>query len=230
MTSRVAYLIGGSPAFAVTAPEFVTAAGGSDARIALLMQGGPDWQKYVPEYTNPWLEQGVSHYDVIVPGADGKLDLQNVLPTLQQATGIFVGGGHTPTYHLLYATEPVRSIIRQQYEKGIPFAGVSAGALIACEYGLFSAAESSDGALHVVKSLGLLHDLVIGVHFSELNALPDMLEAMARTKIAGGWGIDEAACAVFQDGRFKKALGQDVYRIVMTDWENKTYHQERVAR
>jgi cyanophycinase-like exopeptidase len=88
-SAKRVFLIGGSAAYTALAGAFVTAAGGHDAKIALLLQGG--------------------------------------------ATGIFIGGGHTPTYHRLYATEPVRGVIRERYEERIPVAGVSAGALIALD-------------------------------------------------------------------------------------------------
>ena len=36
-------------------------------------------------------------------------------------------------------------------------------------------------------------------------------------------GTDESACAVFEDGQFKRVLGRAVYEIVVTDFETKTY-------
>ena len=128
---RRLFLLGGSDAFDVTADDFVPASGGRAACIALLLQGGRDWQKYVSDYTRPWIQRGVSRYDVIVPDGEGRLNLEDVTAKLKSATGIFIGGGHTATYRRLYATEPVRTILRKRYACGIPLAGCSAGALIA---------------------------------------------------------------------------------------------------
>ena len=83
--------------------------------------------------------------------------------------------------------------------------------------------ETDDGSLQIVAGLGLVSDLIVGVHFTELNALPSVLEAMARTQTQAGWGIDEPACAVFEDGQFKGTLGRCVYEIVMTDFETGAY-------
>ena len=224
MTSRrLLFLLGGSAAFDVTAEAFVPVAGGRDATIALLLQGGEGWEEYLPEYTQPWLRRGVTRYHTIVPGKDGTLDLCAASASLRDATGIFIGGGHTPTYHRLYTTEPIRTLIRSSYERGIPIAGVSAGALIAPEICAIPPEDTGDNSVRILSGLGLISDVIIGVHFTELNALPGVLEAMAKTQTPTGWGIDEAACALFEDGRFKRALGQPVHEIVMTGTETGTF-------
>ena len=229
MPHRLLFLLGGSAAFDAVAGEFVPAADGCDATIALLMQGGSGWEKYVPEYTQPWIRRGVSRYYPIVPDENGMLDLDAASAKLRKATGIFIGGGHTPTYHRLYATEPIRCVIRESYHKGVPIAGVSAGALVALENCALTSDETGDAALRIVAGLGLVSDLIVGVHFTESNGLPSVLEAMASTRTKTGWGIDEPACAVFEDGRFKGTLGRSVYEIVMTDFESRTYRMTEYA-
>lgn len=231
MTSRrLLFLLGASAAFDVVAEEFAPAAGGCDSNIALLMQGGRGWEKYVPEYTQPWIQRGVSRYYPIVPREDGTLDLDAISAKLREATGIFIGGGQTLTYHRLYATEPIRSILLESYHKGIPIAGCSAGALIAPEICVVPPDETEDGSIKIVAGLGLVSDLIVGVHFTERKALPSVLEAMVKTQTQTGWGIDEPACAVFEDGQFSHALGRAVYEIVMTDFETKIYKiTERAA-
>ena len=52
---------------------------------------------------------------------------------------------------------------------------------------------------------------------------------MAKTRTKTGWGIDEPACAVFEDGRFKGTLGRSVYEIVMTDFETQAYRMTECA-
>jgi cyanophycinase len=90
--------------------------------------------------------------------------------------------------------------------------------------------ETGDASLKTVTGLGLVSDLIVGVHFTACNDLPSVLEAMAETRTKTGWGIDEPACAVFEDGRFKGTLGRSVYEIVMTDFETRAYRMtERAA-
>ena len=219
---RKLFLLGGSAAFEIAAAEFSSASGGRDANVALLLQGGPNWQKYVAEYVRPWAEHGATRYAVIVPDDHGKLNLSDLTATLSKSTGIFIGGGHTAAYRLLYATEPVRSVIRTRYSEGIPIAGCSAGALIAPEICAFHPGEGDEGKL-VADGLGLISGFVVGVHFSGENVLSNLLAAMAASHTLSAWGIDDSACVMFEENRFKCVLGHSAYEINMTDFATKTY-------
>ncbi len=225
MTVReLLFLLGGSSTiFDMVAEEFVPAAGGSDSTIALLLTGAQGWEDYVPQYVQPWIRRGVTRYHTIVPEENGTLDLDTVSAKLYESTGIFIGGGDTPTYHRLYATEPIRSIIRERYQKGVPVAGLSAGALIAPEICAIPPEDTGEPSVRIVTGLGLVRGLVVGVHFSEWDALPHVLEAMVETRTAVGLGIDETACAVLENGHLKQVLGKSVYKIEMTDFEARTY-------
>jgi cyanophycinase len=223
MGAKLTFLIGGSDAYEAMTDEFLAAAGGRTARIALLLQGGERCAAYVPRYAEPWARRGISRYQPVMPGPDGMLNLERTREILQWATGIFVGGGDTPLYHRLYASEPVGALIRERYEEGVPFAGVSAGAMLAMERCVFLAIETADKTLQVVRGLNLVRDLIIGVHYTEQNALPEMIEAMARTRTRRGLGIDDGACAVFDGGRFAGVLGQSVYEVEMQDFEQRMY-------
>lgn len=127
------FLLGGGPAFAVYADEFVQVAGGSEAKIAALVGSVEGWQNYGDGITSPWKERGVTQIFPIMPGTKGSLEVDAALAALHTATGIFIGGGSTPVYHRLYARGAIGDMIRKRYAAGIPVAGVSAGALISME-------------------------------------------------------------------------------------------------
>ncbi len=57
----------------------------------------------------------------------------------------------------------------------------------------------------------------------ERNALPWVLETMAMTHTAVGWGLDESACLVCEDGVVRRALGKAVYRVVMRDFAAREF-------
>lgn len=224
MTRKFLFLLGGSSSiFDVVAEEFIAVAGGREATIALLLSGDQGWEDHLPEYTQPWIRRGVTRYHTIVPDETGTLDSSTVSTQLRQAAGIFIGGGHTPTYHQLYTAEPIRSIIRERYQIGVPIAGLSAGALITPEICAIPPEDTGDSSVRLVTGLGLVGELVVGVHFTEWNALPHMLAAMFKTQTTAGLGIDEPACVVLEDGQVKRVLGQSAYKIMVTDLEAKTY-------
>jgi len=224
MTSpRLVFLIGGSDAYEAMADEFLAAAGGPPARIALLLQDGERLPQRLEHYSEPWLRRGITSIRPVFPGPDGLLDLERTAEILQWTTGIFIGGGNTPLYHRLYATGAGGALNRARYRQGVPIAGVSAGAMVVMEHCVLEPMETPDKTLQVVPGLGLVRNLVIGVHFTEQNALPGMIEAMARTRTRRGLGIDDGACAVFDRGRFAGVLGRVVYEIEMQDFEQRVY-------
>jgi cyanophycinase len=214
---------GGSDIFDVVAEEFVPAAGGSDSTIALLLAGGQGWEDHVPQYTQPWIRRGVTKRYTIVPGKNGALDLDTALARLCESTGIFIGGGDTLAYHRLYATDPIRSMISRRYREGVPIAGLSAGALIAPEVCAIPPEDTGDRRVRIVPGLGLVSGIILGVHFTEWNTLPHMIEAMVETRTATGLGIDEAACVVLENGELKRVLGQSAYEIELTDSGAQTH-------
>jgi cyanophycinase len=218
------FLLGGSPAvFDSVADAFVPAAGGRDAAIALLLEGVPGWEKYVPQYTEPWTRRGIAQHATIVPDEQGRLDLESASAALRETTGIFVGGGNTPNYCRLLATEPIRSLIRERVRQGVPFAGLSAGALIAPAVCAIPPEDTGHTSVTIVPGLGLADDLIIGVHFAQWNALPHLLEAMKQTQTAVALGIEESACVVLEDGRVEQVIGRSAYEISMNDFDSGTY-------
>ena len=93
---RRLFLLGGSAAFEAVAGPFVAAAGGREARIVLQQQGSAGWKKYVPQYALPWRRRRVTQIWPVVPDESGALDIEAVSALLDSASGIFIGGGHTP--------------------------------------------------------------------------------------------------------------------------------------
>jgi cyanophycinase len=217
------YLCGGSKVLDLAAAPFAAAAGAHQARIALLLQGGSNWQKYVPGYSSPLALHGVTQVEVIVPAESGELDLDSAAAVLQSASGILIGGGHTPTYQQLYACGPIADLLRERWQQGIPLCGISAGALILARHTLVAPDELGEKQISLLPGLGLLPDHIIGVHFSEQNYLPHMLAAMNQTQIPEGLGMDEGACAVWENGQLKMVIGRTVYEVSMTDFARQKF-------
>lgn len=220
MTTGPVFLCGDEPGTVAAAEAFVAAAGGAGSTIALLLQGGPNWQKYVPRYAEPWAKFGAT-CTVIVPDTAGNLDVEHTTAAINGADAIFIGGGHTPTYRRLYAAPPIRDAIRAAHARGVPVGGVSAGALILPEVCITSHTGAGDPTWQG-PGIGLLANLLVGVHFSEWQGEAGLVTMQRATGIRTAWGIDGSACAVFEDGQFSQvwATTGAVYEL--------TLHPERV--
>jgi len=217
------FLLGGGDALEAASRRFVSAAGGATARIEILLQGGDQWEQYLPGYVEPLTRHGAQHWHVTVPDESGVLDLGCAERSLREATGILIGGGDTLRYQQLYAGDPVGGLIRERHRKGVPVAGVSAGALLALENCVIFPEGSAEPSTRIEPGLGLLAGVVVGVHFTEWGRLPHVLEAMATTRTRDALGIDESAAAVFEDGVLRCALGGPLHRLVMRDFDARTY-------
>ncbi len=217
------FLLGGEDALDAASHQFVLAAGGTTARIEILLHGGDQWQQCVPRYVEPLTRHGVSHWHVTVPDGSGALDATSTERSLREATGILIGGGDTLRYQQLYTAEPAGGLIRERHEAGVPVAGMSAGALLALENCVIFPEGSAETGIRIEPGLGLLRGIVVGVHFTEWGGLPRVLDAMVATQTREALGLDESAVAVFEDGVLRCALGGPVHRLVMRDFDARSY-------
>ena len=150
------YLLGGSAAYASVVEQFVIAAGETDARIAVLLLGGsPKSVQYLAGYRDPLLECGASLVLPVMRGEDGTLDPDEALRRLGEATGIFIGGGHTPTYLELYGSGVIRDAIQDRSDSGIPIGGVSAGALMLPQVCAIPPEDTGEDEVTIAEGLGI---------------------------------------------------------------------------
>ncbi len=133
---------------------------------------------------------------------------------VEVATGIFVAGGHTPTYY--DAIVPSASAwMRELVERGIPYAGNSAGAMIAADRGIIGgwkmplagrlveicSEDVSEGVeqLDVRSGLGLV-PFSVDPHAAQFGTPTRLLHAMDAGQVESGWAIDEDTVLIVRDG------------------------------
>jgi cyanophycinase len=222
---RQLFLYGGrADNFEQTSQPFIEAAGGHGARIALLFPTGAlGWDRNLSWYADPWLQLGVAEVVSIHPvGETARLD-DATLSDLQSCTGIFMCGGDTRLYHRVYAQGDAKVIIRDAYQSGIPYAGLSAGALLTpviCPvWGdrltlpthtllLRGSEDGCDEELQLGDGLGFLRNMIIETHFSERGGFPRIVAAMEQAQVAHGLGFDNPICVEIGDETNAKIRGQ----------------------
>ncbi len=111
---------------------------------------------------------------------------------------------------------------------GIPYGGMSAGALVVPEVGIVWGSkvtkptnqylvrtefyldphEDGDVDLRVGEGLGLLRNCIIEVHFTELGGFPRMIQAMEMSEARYGLGMDDPICLEIQDESRVKVHGR----------------------
>jgi cyanophycinase len=129
---------------------------------------------------------------------------------IDDADGIFVGGGLTPAYHAAFADVATR--VRERVASGTPYLGFSAGAAIAAEHAIIGgylidgvavcdedAGEELD-EITVVPGLGLIPTSV-DVHAAQWGTVSRLTAAAAAGRVASGIAIDEHTAVRWQGGR-----------------------------
>ena len=153
------------------AASLVQAAGGKEARIAFLMQGGRDWEKYFLQYKKSFMKSSPLDFFPVFP--DDEYEYEPIMvKKLKKATAIFVGGGHTFRYIRAYAESELTPIILKKYRSGIPYGGLSAGAILAVR-------------------LGILKKVILKPHFSQQNRFFELQKKIKKRKAIFGLGLDD---------------------------------------
>ncbi|WP_102706437.1 Type 1 glutamine amidotransferase-like domain-containing protein [Terribacillus saccharophilus] len=211
MQTRKLYLLGGNTSQEEANIHFAKAAGGENARIALLIVYREGWEAFLPRYTNHWIAQGVreNNISVIVPNEKGELDLAKAAEIVSEATGIFIGGGHSETYYSLYTKEPFKQLLRGKYAAGTPLAGNSAGALLMPKTVLLSPHDTDNQQAWSGSGLGILQNQLISVHFSQWQDEPNLISGLHHLNIPIGYGIDEDACLFLENEKPVNVFGSE---------------------
>ncbi|QUW19689.1 Type 1 glutamine amidotransferase-like domain-containing protein [Agrococcus sp. Marseille-Q4369] len=142
----------------------------------LWAEDAEEGERWHGDYRDDLTKLGAGEVRIVQLGPDRELR-----PTdLGSADGIFVGGGLTPGYHR--AIMPAADTIRGLVASGLPYAGYSAGAMIAGDVALLGGwriggvpvcpEASSEQLDEVTLDAGLgLVDLVVDVHAAQYGNL-----------------------------------------------------------
>jgi cyanophycinase len=199
--------------FAGLAKPFIESAGGENSRIVLLIAGGNDWKKHIESYLKPFRINGAKDISVIVPEEDGLTISDENHKKIKAATGIFVGGGLTASYQKIYCNPKVAKILIESYNKGIPYAGLSAGAIIVASS--FWEYEHSEC---VLEGLAILENSYIVPHFIESNGFRVVVQQIDNTKNKYGIGIDNCNCVEIINEEQCRVIGpSNCYLFEMRD-------------
>jgi cyanophycinase len=166
---------------------FIEACHGQHPTIAVLMQGEQNWQQYFNRYEAVLHSLGATAIPVLPePGSDEIS--ADALATISNADGILVGGGNAFRYIKLYSTTAVAKAITSRYKIGIPYAGISAGAILTIR-------------------LGILPHFAIKPHFTQGNRFVELLKKMDSSGARYGVGMDNLLALHLTDETHLKVYG-----------------------
>ncbi|WP_405973792.1 hypothetical protein OG496_35310 [Streptomyces sp. NBC_00988] len=207
------FLIGGGWATPVVYEPFLRAAGksaGSAPRVACVIvdEGEGDGERQFARYEGALRSAGdCTPVPVLVP-IGGRFDVDAV----SDVDGLLVCGGLTPAYQDAFA-DCLDRLPRLLAERGVPYAGFSAGAALAARSAVVGGwlldgvavcpedtAEDLD-EIAVRDGLGLV-SFAVDAHAAQWGTLPRLIAAVTRHRLPHGVALDESTLVeVSADGR-----------------------------
>jgi cyanophycinase len=182
--------------------EFAEAAGGTDARIAVI----PTASALGPEVIDLYAElfTGLGAAEVVGVRPETRADAGNpaYAELLAGVTGIFMTGGNQLKLSAVIAGTAFADAVVAAHERGTVVGGTSAGASILAEHMIAfgrPGATPHQRMSQLAAGLGLVRDAIIDQHFAQRNRYGRLLSLVALSPALLGIGIDEDTAAVIRD-------------------------------
>ncbi|WP_350349230.1 Type 1 glutamine amidotransferase-like domain-containing protein [Agromyces sp. G08B096] len=222
------HLLGGGALEPTDAPLYATflaeagaragTAGRTVPRVAILSihPGGPERAEVLHRVL-----AAAGEVEVHVTSSPGGEELP---PTaIADVDGILVGGGIVE--EVRSGLEPLFGELRRQVASGVPYLGVSAGAMVAAE-GALGGGTRIDGVvvcpedpdepgpeLEVEPGIGLV-DVSVDVHVAQRGTLSRLVAAVEAGLVDGALGIDERTVLIVGDGSLRVEGSGSVWRVL----------------
>ncbi|MFK4729779.1 Type 1 glutamine amidotransferase-like domain-containing protein [Agromyces mediolanus] len=148
------------------------------------------------------------------------------LTAISDVDGIVVGGGIVEAVRA--GLEPLFGELRRQVAGGVPYLGVSAGAMVAAE-GSLGGGSRIDGVLvspedpgepgvefEVEAGIGLV-DVAVDAHVAQRGTLSRLVAAVESGLVDGALGIDERTVLIVGEGGLRVVGGGSVWRVLPGD-------------
>jgi cyanophycinase-like exopeptidase len=169
---------------------------------------------------------------LVAAGAGAALELRLIaghrdepigVESIADVDGIAVGGGYVEEVRA--GLVPVFGELRRLVAVGVPYLGVSAGAMIAAEGSLGGGARIGGVAvspeepgetgeeLEIEAGIGLV-DVAVEVHVAQRGMLSRLVATIEAGLIPGALGIDERTALIVDDGAFRVEGAGTVWRVL----------------
>lgn len=193
--------------------EFVAAAGGLDARIAVIPTASSLGPEILDVYDALFRAEGAAEVTEVRPQTREDASDPDLVKRISEATGVFMTGGNQLKLSAIICGTPVGDAIVEAHGRGVVVAGTSAGASIQSSH---MVAFGQPGATprqrmtQLAAGLGLLQSTVIDQHFAQRNRYGRLLMIVSQSPSLLGLAVDEDTAAIVETD----ADGNEVLRVL----------------
>jgi cyanophycinase len=196
---------------------FVAAAGGSEARIALVSSATSLGVQVVQLYTSNFTSLGARDVVSLRPESRRQARDPDLVEPLRKVSAVFLTGGNQLKLSSFITGTPFGDAIQEAHQEGTVVGGTSAGASILAEHMIAFGAGGSTPKQRMSQlsvGLGLLRGVVIDQHFEQRNRYGRLLSLVAQSPSLLGLGVDEDTAAVIHDGTQLEVIGRGAVTVV----------------
>ena len=196
---------------------FVAAAGGSEARIALVSSASSLGVQVVQLYTSIFTSLGARDVVSLRPESRRQARDPHLVEPLRKVSAVFLTGGNQLKLSSFITGTPFGDAIQEAHQEGTVVGGTSAGASILAEHMIAFGAGGSTPKQRMSQlsaGLGLLRGVVIDQHFEQRNRYGRLLSLVAQSPSLLGLGVDEDTAAVIHDGTQLEVIGRGAVTVV----------------
>ena len=196
---------------------FVAAAGGADARIAVVPSASSLGDEVVEVYRAVFTSLGAREVIALRPQSRADAADPDLVEPLGKVSAIFMTGGNQLKLSAYITGTPFGDGIHEAYQRGAVVGGTSAGASILADHMI---AFGSGGATprqrmsQLSAGLGLLPGVVVDQHFEQRNRYGRLLSLVAQSPALLGMGVDEDTAAVVHEGRRLEVVGRGAVTLI----------------
>lgn len=192
--------------------EFVAAAGGEHARIAVIATASSLGPEVVEVYDALFRRLGAAEVVSVRPESRADAHDPELVGALGKATGIFMTGGNQLKLSAVVCGTPFGDALAEAHRDGVVIGGTSAGASIQSSHMVAFGGPGStpkQRMTQVAAGLGLLQSAVIDQHFDQRNRYGRLLMIVSQSPSLLGIGVDEDTAAVVEE-----VDGHELLRVV----------------
>ncbi|PZU98568.1 MAG: cyanophycinase [Leptolyngbya sp.] len=186
--------------------EFVRAAGGVEAEIAVMTAATSLPGEVGDEYIRVFERLGAKRVDVVHTDRREDSEREDNLEKIKEATGIFFTGGDQSRIVDYIKGTPLDDAIHQRHREGAVIGGTSAGAAMMPDEMIIegdSVSNPSVGAVEMGPGMGFLPGIVVDQHFAQRGRLGRLLAALVIQPAVIGLGIDENTAIIVTGDEFE---------------------------
>lgn len=196
--------------------EFVRAAGGVKAKIAVMTAATGFPQEVGSEYTAIFERLGAESVYVVHTEHRDDAECKKAIQEIEASTGIFFTGGDQSRIVDFIKGSPMGDVIHKRYEEGAVVGGTSAGAAMMPDEMIVGGASVSHPTVDAVRmgpGMGFLPGIVIDQHFAQRGRLGRLLAALVQQPAVLGIGIDEDTGIIVNGDEFE-VVGSGAITVV----------------